>query len=261
MGKPDFTIYGATNPGIKRRNKANQDAIKIFQPTFFNHKPPMLALSDGMGGYGGGEIASEIAVTSMISNYQNAKIQNNNYISILDEGIKKAVDCVTARSKEEKSLELMGCTMAAAILTSQRVFITNVGDSRIYIISEDTIRQISFDHSLVAEQVRNGMITKAEARKSSQRNILTLSISGRRESIKPYLKEEPWNAGNYVLLCSDGLWGSVSDNQILTAVTELDPQKACLKLIQMANINQGPDNISVIIARNEGKTSSDKKEN
>ena len=143
----------------------------------------------------------------------------------------------------------MGSTVVSAVLEKNILYIGNVGDSRAYIINQGDFRQVSWDHSFVGELVRQGAITPDQAHEHPKRNILTMSITAQRPEIDPYVYKFDLKDSDAVLLCSDGLWGSVSTEQIYTTVMGNRPQKAADMLIEMANNNSGPDNISVIIAR------------
>jgi len=107
------------------------------------------------------------------------------------------------------------------------------------------------DHSVVADQVRNGLITEEQARTHPLRNRLTQSISAGRESVEQHLGVCDLELNDAIVFCSDGLWGTVSESQIQAVTLELPPQKAADKLIALANTNLGPDNISVIIVRDK----------
>lgn len=102
---------------------------------------------------------------------------------------------------------------------------------------------------MVAEQLRLGMLTPQEAKSHPRRNVLSLSLSAKREKVDPYLGMVEWGKEDILLLCSDGLWAPVSENEIQAVVLGLPPQKAANKLIDIANMHGGPDNISVIIAK------------
>lgn len=250
--KPEYQIGSALDVGIKRRENPNQDAIGLALPNLLFRNPPLFVLSDGMGGYNGGEIASRLAVNAIIKSYRRSRIKNEGYLPVLESGIGIAHKLITRKSKSKKELEAMGCTIVAAILTESQIHIANVGDSRAYLISPTEITQISYDHSRVAEFVRAGLITELEALNHPKRNELTLSLTGRRSEAPPFLASVNWEIEDALLLCSDGLWGPVTESQIHAVVTEMEPQAAADKLVALANTNRGPDNISVIIARHEG---------
>ncbi|MBR6089622.1 MAG: serine/threonine-protein phosphatase [Anaerolineaceae bacterium] len=249
-----FPIGAATDPGIKRKNKPNQDSIGVVPYDPEDAKNPLLILADGMGGYSGGEVASSLAVSVISSIYQDGLTDPGRIGSLLEECICEAHKAISKRSEENEMLSSMGSTIVLASPGPDSVWVANVGDSRAYLISPNgQIRQISYDHSLVMDQVRAGIITENEAQVHPRRNVLTMSLSGKRSTVTPYVAEIPWQEGDYVLICSDGLWGTVSEAQIGYIVTSLEPQDAAEKLIRMANFNQGPDNISVLIVRNGEK--------
>jgi protein phosphatase len=137
--------------------------------------------------------------------------------------------------------------------------LANVGDSHIYRIRTNTIEQISYDHSMVAELVRNGLINGEEALKHPQRSRLTMSISARREQITPFFLEFPIESGDRFLLCSDGLWSVVPEALILATALQYPPQTAAHRLVELANRAGGPDNISVIIAAPRATSGLEKK--
>ena len=249
--KENFTIGKAIDPGIKRQKKPNQDSIGWVEADDRKGIAPLLILADGMGGYSGGEIASATVVETVKKVYTQKADRNANYSELLLDCIQQAHSKIIEKADKDEKISRMGSTIVLTALFPSHVQIANVGDSRAYLITASgEIRQISYDHSFVMDQVRNGLITKEEALRHPKKNVLTMSLSGLRPEIEPYIAEEPWSEGDYVLICSDGLWGSVSEAQISNIVTSLDPQSAADKLIKMANIDQGPDNISILIARN-----------
>lgn len=259
--KHNFQIGSALDVGQKRHGKANQDSIGISIPGWFNRRPPLLVLSDGMGAYGGGEVASKIAVDTLKKCYKANRTAQPDYLKILETGVHVAHQRIIKKARSKKDLEWMGCTIVAVVLTESEIHLANVGDSRAYIVNQTEIRQISFDHSFVAEQVCLGLITELEARNHPKRNVLTLSLSARRETADPYLASVPWTEGDTLLLCSDGLWGPVTEQQIQTVLLEMAPQQAADKLVKLANTNGGPDNISVIISRHSDFNMEDRQTN
>lgn len=258
-----FSIGIAIDPGLKRRAQPNQDSIgtSYIEPDIKHRQ--LLVLSDGMGGYGGGELASKITVSTLIKTYAEANNEKETPLETLRKGINNSIAGIIEKSFEDSAISEMGCTVVAAILTENNVYLANVGDSRAYLITDSDFKQISYDHSLVAELVRCGRITLAEADKHPRRNVLTMALSPQIKDIKPYTNTVRWNYGDRLLLCSDGLWGPVSEPLIETTTRSLEPQAAANELIRLANLNHGPDNISVIIARNGGpvRQSAEKAEN
>lgn len=250
MNEELFRIGMKKDRGLKRKDKPNQDSIKVVLPPAQSVKPPLLILSDGMGGYGGGEIASDTTVRVIEATYLSTPDQAMTIEELITLCINEALGELRKLGATDEKLSWMGCTVVMAALYPDRLVIANVGDSRAYRISSaGDITQISYDHSLVAEQLRHGLITAEEAQNHPRKNVLSMSLSARREGISPYIASFPWEPGDSVLLCSDGLWGPVPEDQIESVVSENTPQTATEKLIQKANENKGPDNISVIIAR------------
>jgi len=249
--KNEYQISTGINVGTKRFGKPNQDTVQTLLPGWFNSRPPLLVLSDGMGGYGGGEVASRIAVETMLRVYRGSDLSAG-FLVVLEKGVLEAHQAIASEAAQDERIAWMGCTIVAAILTQDEIFLANVGDSRAYLINRDSVEQISHDHSLVADQLRAGLITEEEAKNHPKKNILSLSLTGRREKAPPFLSTVKWKPGDSLLLCSDGLWGPVSETQIQSIVLELDYQRATEKLVTLANTRGGPDNISVILAQHKG---------
>ncbi len=244
-----FEIGKITDKGIQRREQPNQDAIGVWVPGALHQHPPFLVVADGMGGYSGGALASKLVVEAMLESYQRSDIHRSSYIRILEDAIQDAQRAITTYAQKAPQLSKMGSTVVAAILEHPLVHVSNVGDSRAYLINKNEILQISRDHSLVAEMVRIGNLTPEEARQHPRRNVLTLSLSGQRQEITPYTASIAIHPGDIILLCTDGLWGVVPESKIQEVALALAPQKAAERLVELANENDAPDNISVIIAR------------
>jgi protein phosphatase len=235
-----------THQGLVR--SSNQDAVAVVEP-----QKPLLGrpglwffvVADGMGGYRGGEIASSVAVKTMVRVFGQQSRQSSP-----DEALKvslvSANKAILAKAQGVPDLSKMGTTIVAATVTEQTVYLCNVGDSRAYLMHGGAIRQITEDHSLVSEQIRAGLIQEDDP--LARRNILTRSV-GRAGKLKVDQFEEPWQPGDTLLLCSDGLWGVVSDAQMAAVLSEMDPQSASEKLVQMAMTSQSSDNISAVVVK------------
>jgi len=242
-----YEIGKATNVGIKRKDHPNQDNIGVVLPGLFNHKPPLFIVADGMGGYEGGAIASQIVVNTLEHEYKKSKKQKD-YQDLLQKIIIDSHNAIKKRIINNPEIAKMGSTVVAVILEGKNLYIGNVGDSRAYLINKQEIKQVSWDHSFVGELVRQGTITTEQGLVHPKRNILTMSITAQRPDINPYINKIECNENDLVLLCSDGLWGTVGADKIFTTVLSMPPQEAADKLVELANNNSGPDNISVIIA-------------
>ena len=249
-----FVIGRSTHPGLKRGKGPNQDSIGVAERSGGEAAYPMLILADGMGGYYGGEVASRMAVDTVKEIFSASDPDKTGLRAVLSDCIEGAHQKIGENAAADDLLSCMGSTIVLAVPTEQSVWIGNVGDSRAYLITaQGKIIQISYDHSLVMEQFRAGLITKEEADHHPRKNVLTMSLSGQRGKVDPFITEVPWGPGDSVLICSDGLWGPVPEDQIRSTVLAMDPQDAADKLVELANENGGPDNISVLIARNGEK--------
>ncbi len=237
---------GATDIGRKR--KSNQDSICI------DHKHLFYAVADGMGGHNGGEIASQLSVKVMPEFFE----QNNNLESgvLMKNMIQEINRAILQKAGEQPELQGMGTTVAAVHFHGPQLTIGNVGDSRVYMINNNHIYQMTRDHSFVQEKLNMGIYTREEAVKDPQKNILVRSVG-----FDADLQVDVFNyricKNDIFLICSDGLHGKVSDRDILHVVMKnITPgscqlghvEKAVQELIQLANDNGGQDNISVIIA-------------
>lgn len=246
--KRKIIIGKALDSGMKRKDSPNQDAIAIGYPLISWHHDPLLVVADGMGGQQEGTKAAFIVINSLRRQIRFS-FNRKKYKQALLRGIQKAHKKISQYVKRDANIFSMGSAVAAVIITPQEIVVANVGDARIYLINQDEIKQVSFDQSFVAEQVRQGLLTPQQARNHPRRNVLYMSITSKREKVDSYINTLPYTGDAYILLCSDGLWGTVSEDQIQDVVLELSPQEAAQKLVEMANMNQGPDNISVIIAK------------
>jgi serine/threonine protein phosphatase PrpC len=235
-----------THQGLVR--SSNQDSVAIVEPQrplFGRPGAWLFVVADGMGGYRGGEIASSVAVQTMARVFAQQSRQTVPE-EALSTSLAMANKAILAKAQGIPGLDKMGTTVVAATVTEQVLYLCNVGDSRAYLVRDGTIRQLTEDHSLVSEQIRAGLIKEDDP--LARRNILTRSV-GRTKQLEIDQFKEPWQPGDTLMLCSDGLWGVLSDAQMSIVLSELDPQPASEKLIQMAMISQSSDNISAVVVR------------
>lgn len=248
MVEPALEFAAVTDPGRKRRDEPNQDSILVVPADAVTGRAPLLMIADGMGGYKGGAIASQIVVET-VSKYYKEATPEHDIPTVLTEGIRRAHEAVRERAGHETQLASMGSTVVVVVPTAEKIFCANVGDSRAYLVSARRIRQISQDQSLVADQVRAGLITSLQALRHPKRNRLTQSITAKRSEVHPYLDQIDWTNEEILLLCTDGLWGVVSEAILRAVAWELPLQQAAEKLVELSKSSGAPDNISVIIAR------------
>ncbi|MGE3610200.1 MAG: Stp1/IreP family PP2C-type Ser/Thr phosphatase [Bacteriovoracaceae bacterium] len=237
---------GATDIGLKR--KTNQDSICIDRQ---NH---LYAVADGMGGHNGGDIASQLSV-SIMSKYIDENSQNSpeNLLKNLIFEINKQI---LNKAQQDPELQGMGTTVSVIYFAGPELLIGNVGDSRVYMINNRNIYQLTRDHSFVQEKLNLGIYSRADAVHDPQKNVLVRSV-GFEADVNPDIFHYRINKNDIFLVCSDGLHGKVSDADILHIVQKniIDPavcnlteiESAVKELIDQANQNGGQDNISVVL--------------
>ncbi len=247
-----FEFGAATDAGRKRGDELNQDAVDVVLPNMAGPwHPPLLLVADGLGKYSGGALASQLVIQTFKQEFKQAQ-HPADYLSLMGLCARAAHQAIRLRSEKNSELAFMGSTLVAVTLEADRLHLLNVGDSRAYRIRDKSILQISEDQSWAASQVRAGILTLEEARSHPSRNRLMMAITAKRSEVTPYTAIEKLEPGDIILLCSDGLWGVVPETLIRAAAVELPPPVAAKKLIALANSGGGPDNISVVIARQPG---------
>ena len=235
--------YCLTDVGIKR--SMNQDFVYASQQPVGN-LPNLFIVADGMGGHNAGDLASRLAVETMIDHIESAK--ETKPVRLLAEAVAEANRAVYAKSMTDRGLTGMGTTLVACTACEDSLYIANVGDSRLYVL-DDTIDQITRDHSLVEEMVMAGQITSEEARIHPDKNVITRAI-GMKEAVRADLFDVGLSPGDICLLCSDGLTNMVPDKEILRIVQEAKTlEDAGRILTETANRNGGSDNISIILVQ------------
>lgn len=234
--------YGLTDTG--RVRDMNQDYLLISEGPI-GKLPNLFVVADGMGGHNAGDRASSLAVETMFDSIRDEKEKRP--VKVLGRSIEAANRAVYEEAKISPSFQGMGTTVVAAVISRDKMYVANVGDSRLYVISNDTISQITRDHSLVEEMIRVGEITKEEARLHPDKNIITRAV-GVRETVRTDFFEYRLANEDIVLMCSDGLSNMVSDTEILDIVRrERNLKKAAEALVNTANERGGKDNITVLL--------------
>jgi serine/threonine protein phosphatase PrpC len=208
----------------------------------------VFALCDGMGGAAAGEVASRIAVDTLINQLCVAESQENRR-KVLEEAIATANRLVHARAEKEAALHGMGTTLVAVAIGGDRALIGHVGDSRCYLFRRGHLRRLTHDHSLVDEQVRLGQLTQDEAERSPLRNVITRAI-GTQTSVSADIAELPLQPDDLLLLCSDGLTKELSDKLIGAMLNETgDLEQICGRLIEAAKAAGGHDNVTCVLVK------------
>ena len=218
-------------------------------------------VADGMGGYQSGEVASALAVNTMLSELREG-IANitpgdideesgfSNETLLVKSAICKANNAILDTARSRPNCQGMGTTLVAAVFYDDRMTIAHVGDSRLYRLRRKELEQITVDHSLLQELVQKGFYTPEEAKRSLNKNLVTRAV-GIDSNVEPDLQEEVVVPGDLYLLCSDGLSDAVEDGEIREALNRYGAslEEAARALVKMANDRGGKDNISVVLAR------------
>jgi len=246
---------GVTDLGRVRTN--NEDCYKIVEPL------NLFVLSDGMGGEAHGEIASTMAVETVVKHCLD--IEANPAAKVigpvqpnwsartkrLSTAIHLANTNIFKSAEENPDQHGMGATLTAVWIDGAKLSIAHVGDSRAYLLRSGSLLQLTRDHSLVAEQVRRGILTSAEAEESHMQSVLLRALGAQAE-IEVDVEEHTLFPRDVLLLCSDGLTRMVTEPEIAgTLQAETNPERAAEKLVALANERGGPDNITVVIVRLE----------
>lgn len=217
---------------IGRVRERNEDSMLV--------DPPLYVVADGMGGHRGGQVASQVALEAM------EELETGDGGS-LAEHVRRANRAVWDRSVEDERLSGMGTTLTAARIAGGSALIAHVGDSRAYLLRDGSLRQLTTDHTLVARMVKSGEITEAEAEVHPHKNVLTRAL-GTDEQVEVDEDSIALVDGDRLLLCSDGLTGMVTEDQIQAILeTSEQPQQAADRLVKAANRAGGIDNITVVV--------------
>lgn len=251
--RPLLHIQVGARTDLGRVRKNNEDCYAI-EPSL-----QLYVLSDGMGGQAHGEVASKLAVQTVLTHCrqgENSRAtpifgesspdvseRTNRLASAIHLANRKVFETASA-NPEQKG---MGATIVAAWIDAQRLSIAHVGDSRAYLLRGGNMEQLTADHSLVAEKVRVGILTPQEADASEMQSVLTRAV-GTTDSVEVDTDEQVLLVDDFLLLCSDGLTRMVTDPEIASMLlTSASAQEAAERLIDLANENGGVDNVSVIV--------------
>lgn len=213
----------------------------------------LLAVADGVGGHAAGEWASQRAI-ELLAGTLGQRLSTEEPSTAFEAAITATSETVNAEAHRQGSPGA-ATTLVAGLVRDGQFWWANVGDSRLYLVSGGRPAQVSADHSWVAEQVRQGNISQADAKRHPRRNVVTRTVGFDARVLADTGGPIPLGPGDIVVLCSDGLHGPVEDDDIARMVLSLDPELAAERLIEMANEAGGPDNITVVIARFDAETS------
>ncbi len=245
----NISIYGQTDVGKKRDH--NEDAFLVDRDL------GLFLVADGMGGHAAGEVASATAVDVIGKEVRAAQELLKSYrydvphevcekiLKMVELAAQKACAAIYDMGQQDKRRHGMGTTLSMMLVAESGAFIAHVGDSRIYLIREGQLHQLTVDHSLVNEQLRRGTISKEEARKAKYKNVITraLGIQSRVRVDTLHLDVLP---GDQFIICSDGLHGYLRPGDVEKVIEEGDENQVPQRFIDLANERGGKDNISVV---------------
>ncbi|MFL6574071.1 MAG: Stp1/IreP family PP2C-type Ser/Thr phosphatase [Burkholderiales bacterium] len=246
-------IASCTDPGMVRSH--NEDSIAT------DAAHGLVVLADGMGGYNAGEVASGMATSVILSemrqvlestqpNQIDPRTNQTIAARLLREQVLRANSSIYQAAQNQPQYAGMGTTLVASLFYDNRVLVAHLGDSRMYLLRDAGLRQVTRDHSLLQEQIDSGLLTVEQAKNAQHKNLVTKAL-GIDPSVEPEIHEYPTRPGDLYLLCSDGLCDMVEDDEIGATLQALggNLKLAAQQLVQMANDNGGRDNVSVILVR------------
>ena len=227
-----------------RRRPTNEDAIRVVEDL------KVFMLADGVGGNRSGEIASESALEALEKffrhNPQDPLTSRDEIFRYFRAAVNYVNHYIISLSESQPKYAGMATTLVFAYLRDGVLYVSNVGDSRVYLIHDGMIQQITEDHTYVNDLVKMGAISKDEAHLHARKNVITRAI-GANANNEPDCFSVPVRKGDRILLCSDGLYDEVDDAEILSTISRFDDMKICAEdLVALANDGGGNDNISVI---------------
>ncbi|MGE5194288.1 MAG: PP2C family protein-serine/threonine phosphatase, partial [Deltaproteobacteria bacterium] len=234
--------------GFRRRNNQDQYAVQMAPDREqWNRRGHLFLVADGMGGHAVGELASKIAADTIPHTYQ--KLGDEDPAAALKAAVVAGNATINARGELNRDFTRMGTTCSTLVLCPQGAVIAHVGDSRVYRVRADRIEQLTFDHSLQWELLRQGKMSPEEIFRREPRNVITRSLGPQPVVEVDVEGPYPTRPNDVYVLCSDGLTGLVRDEEIGVVSRALPPADACRLLVNLANLRGGPDNITVVVAR------------
>jgi len=228
----------------------NEDRCGAFTPDdaqVLHERGQLFVVADGMGGHAAGDVAAELTVQTLPASYYDGEWSGPG------ESLRAAFVATNAAISERAARDLgrqgMGAAAVAAAVLGGRAVLAHLGDCRAYLLRAGQVERLTSDHSWVEERVASGRITTEEARIHPYRNVLTRAL-GAEIDAEPTVNEHEFRAGDTLLLCSDGLWGVVEEDELAAMLSQLPDAKSIARaLVDLALERGGPDNISVIVVR------------
>jgi protein phosphatase len=261
----EIEVFGKTDVGLIREH--NEDNFTVADVTGavrasdgrapfrfkLGDKGALMLVCDGMGGAAAGEVAAQMAADAIYESLTASEPQSrDDFARLLRRAVQRANERIFIQSRDNQSERGMGTTCTAAALVDDTLVIAQIGDSRCYVLRDGKLAQVTKDQSLAWQLIEAGAMTAEEAKAFEHANII-LQALGVQETVEVVLSQVTLRKGDVALLCSDGLHGPVTDEEMLAVlIAEQDLGKAGDALIQKALDRDGPDNITVVLARFDG---------
>jgi PPM family protein phosphatase len=247
--RPGMEVAILTDVGRVREN--NEDSYLYWEAEGdeeFHRKGRLAIIADGMGGYEGGQEASRLAVETVRATYD--RIFHDDPQVALGEAFAAAHERIQSYAQEHAEFQGMGTTCTALAVLERQLYFAHVGDSRLYLVRNGDISRLTRDHSYVGRLVESGIVRSEDAESHPQRHILTAALgSGAEISADVSPQALTLEEGDKLVLCTDGLWGVVSEREVASVMEGNGPADACRKLVGMALQRGGPDNVTVLVLR------------
>ena len=247
--KPGLEAASLTDVGLQRAN--NEDSCLYWEPERndeFHRKGRLAVIADGMGGHDGGQEASRMAVETVRHVYEHDFTGDSQ--STLVAGLQTAHNSIQRFAAEHPQFTGMGTTCTALAIVDRKLSFAHVGDSRLYLLRGDKLSRLTRDHSYVSRLVETGIVRIEDAESHPQRHILTAAL-GSGHVVIPDAPEQsvPLQEGDTLILCTDGLWSVVGEQDIARIARTSAPADTCLQLVRAALERGGPDNVTVLVLR------------
>ena len=248
--RPGLEIASLSDVGCQRKN--NEDSFGYWEPQSdadFSRCGRLAVIADGMGGAEGGQYASRIAVDTVVEAYGDLDSEENPQQCLI-RAFDEANAAVQRKALENSMLHGMGTTLTAFALVGPHLYYAHVGDSRLYLLRQGTLRQLTHDHSLVARLVEQGLVRAEDAENHPQKHVLIAAV-GVGETVEPDAPSQPIviESGDVLMQCTDGLWGQVTNQEITSVLAANPPMAACRALVTLARERGGPDNITLQVVK------------
>ncbi len=234
-----------------RVRELNEDSYKVI--TGKDGIPDTFIVADGMGGHNSGELASHMAVDlseEYLLKFLNDDGGEESTVSFICSLVAEVNKSIFLKAKESEENYGMGTTFVIGILLGNKLYIGHVGDSRAYLIRNGVLERLTTDHSYIEELIKNGSLTREEAKNHPKKNIITRAL-GCEENVAVDTYSVDFKDDDILVLCTDGLTNMLNENEILSIIYDSDePQYSCDELVRLANEKGGEDNITVILVKN-----------